>query len=406
MTTREKLSQGQSFRSIGVELQIQPCQLHPGRCLKDDLRKSTKGANVVTPHASPPSSLNHIEDDLLQYYQEVRSQGMAVSYKMLMAKACELESWFRERPKYIQIRMIRRFMKSRGIALPWIPWDPPVRAAESLAAWSSVDDHNMERVVDTDHISTSDNINNSLINHDNNKPTVRELCHQYTKDAMMAFLCNINMYEHSNWVVQDLVAQQCSTSTTTATMPSSLIDTIADLALAMKQVVDAASRKRKMVLLREYPDLCVCLQSSLLSSASSAAASAAVQSLSLESQEEVSALRFHTWTEEDRDTFQKLHAQYHEKFTFPLIISCHSNAVTTTKYTILATLEARLHNTLPVEFATALAHVHQLAWRRLISKINIMDSPGSLSCHVLDTVHQCPGEFCFAVFWWCTPVAL
>jgi len=63
-----------------------------------------------------------------------------------------------------------------------------------------------------------------------------------------------------------------------------------------------------------------------------------------------------------------------------------------TKLTVLAALEGRSKNPPEAEFATALEQVHKIAWMRLLSKIDVSDAKGFLTCHVLDTANGCPGK--------------
>jgi hypothetical protein len=39
--------------------------------------------------------------------------------------------------------------------------------------------------------------------------------------------------------------------------------------------------------------------------------------------------------------------------------------------------------------------VHKIAWMRLLTKFDLSDAKGFLTCHVLDTANGCPGKWLY-----------
>lgn len=195
--------------------------------------------------------------------------------------------------------------------------------------------------------------------------TLKELLSK-SPEEVSEFLSGI--YEHSPWVSQKLVTDDPNYSTN--------IQTISDLALKMKIIVDDASQEQKLELLKSHPDLCE--------------KAAAVKELTKESQEEQSNAGLQTLTEEELTKFTTLNDKYKTKFQFPFILAVRG----ATKYTVLSALEGRVSNPVPHEFVTAIQQVHKIAWMRLLSKIKYAtsDSKGFLTCHVLDTANGCPAN--------------
>ena len=167
------------------------------------------------------------------------------------------------------------------------------------------------------------------------------------------------IYEHSEWVAQELARKENLTS----------METVTALALAMKSIVDGASHERKLELLCNHPDLCERADK--------------IKELTKESQEEQSKSGLQLLTDKEQDTFQKHNTAYRSKFGFPFILAVRNS----TKFTVLAGLSGRLANRLEKEVNIALEQVHKIAWMRLLAMINTDDAKGFLTCHVLDTAN-------------------
>jgi 2-oxo-4-hydroxy-4-carboxy-5-ureidoimidazoline decarboxylase len=191
-----------------------------------------------------------------------------------------------------------------------------------------------------------------------NKPKIKDL----TFDNIVDLLGGI--YEHSQWVVQELVA---------AHDPSSF-SSVSELAAAMKSIVDGASREQKMDLLLKHPDLCQKVEQR--------------KELTADSQAEQSKAGLSDLTAEELELFNKLNDEYKAKFGFPFILAVRNAS----KYTVLSALAGRVKHTVEKEFVDALAQVHKIAWMRLLDKVDYSDAKGYLTCHVLDTANGIPGK--------------
>jgi 2-oxo-4-hydroxy-4-carboxy-5-ureidoimidazoline decarboxylase len=172
------------------------------------------------------------------------------------------------------------------------------------------------------------------------------------------------VYEHSSWVAKELTVRAENYSS---------VKTVSQLALAMKGIVDRASREKKLALLCAHPDLCEKVGK--------------LENLTKESQEEQSRSGLQSLTVDEIEIFNRFNSDYRARFGFPFILAVRN----ATKYTVLAALQGRVHNALEVEFATVMQQVHKIAWMRLLAKIDTTGASGFLTCHVLDTANGCPG---------------
>lgn len=192
--------------------------------------------------------------------------------------------------------------------------------------------------------------------------TVLSLLRQ-SKSEIAAQLSNI--YEHSAWVAEEFVQKHESSFQT--------VETVSNLASAMKSIVDASSMEKKLALLRSHPDLCEKV--------------GALEQLTKSSQEEQSRAGLQSLTNEELEEFTKLNQRYRETFNFPFILAVRN----VTKYTVLSALRGRVNNSQDVEIAICLQQVHKIAWMRLLAMLDTADAKGFLTCHVLDTANGCPG---------------
>jgi 2-oxo-4-hydroxy-4-carboxy-5-ureidoimidazoline decarboxylase len=193
------------------------------------------------------------------------------------------------------------------------------------------------------------------------KPTIKSLIHKPV-DFLLPFLGSV--YEHSPWVAEGLVADK---------ELYGRLESISDLGLAMKTIVDQSSYETKLKLLQAHPDLCERV---------------GLNQLSQDSQDEQSRAGLQSLTVDELETFNEMNSRYRNRFGFPFILAVRNAS----KYTVLSALRGRVNNTPEVEFATAMQQVHKIAWMRLISKIDTADAKGFLTCHVLDTANGCPGK--------------
>ncbi|OED35208.1 OHCU decarboxylase [Chromatiales bacterium (ex Bugula neritina AB1)] len=145
------------------------------------------------------------------------------------------------------------------------------------------------------------------------------------------------LYEHSPWIAAQVWTE----------IQNDASITVDALALKLKNTVDAGTREQKMDLLCAHPEL--------------AGKAATEGSLTAESTEEQSRARLDLCSAEEFEQFHQLNSAYNEKFSFPFIMAVRNSSRTE----ILQAFEARLQNSEPQEFETALEQVHQIARLRL-----------------------------------------
>lgn len=133
------------------------------------------------------------------------------------------------------------------------------------------------------------------------------------------------VYEHSPWVAE-------------ACWPPP-----EDLAGAMRAVVDAAPRARKLALIQAHPEL------------------AGRTRMAEASMKEQAGVGLDQCTPAEFEAFQRLNAAYNARFGFPFIYAVKG----ATRAEILAAFEARLTNDPETEFETAIAQIHRIAGFRL-----------------------------------------
>jgi 2-oxo-4-hydroxy-4-carboxy-5-ureidoimidazoline decarboxylase len=175
------------------------------------------------------------------------------------------------------------------------------------------------------------------------------------------------IYEHSQWVAEKFTKEDEKTLKT--------VSTVSELAARLKSIVNESSDEQKLALLRAHPDLCEKVE--------------AVKALTKESQEEQSRSGLQSMTEEELKQFKTMNESYKNKFGFPFILAVRN----ANKDTVLSALEGRLYNgSSQREFNIALEQVHNIAWMRLLTKVNTDDAAGFLTCHgksLFDNIATC-----------------
>ena len=152
---------------------------------------------------------------------------------------------------------------------------------------------------------------------------------------LMAFIVVFGgIYEQSPWVAE-------------AVYPSLIpgID-VASMAEQMRSVVDTASDKLKLDLLRAHPDL---------------AGRLSLAELTESSRLEQTGAGLDRCTPEELRDFQELNRVYTEQFGFPFIIAVKGLQRTD----ILEAFRIRVNNSSNTEFTTAIEQVHRIAKLRL-----------------------------------------
>jgi len=141
------------------------------------------------------------------------------------------------------------------------------------------------------------------------------------------------------------------------------------LANSLNRIVENSTHGKKLNLLCAHPQLCV----------------KASSPLSTESKYEQKHAGLDTLSKAELSKFTKWNVDYEKKFCFPFILAVRN----ATKHTVLSAIEGRMTNSREVEFLTAMAQVHKIAWMRLLNNIIIDNPKGSLTTHVLDTSNGC-----------------
>lgn len=151
------------------------------------------------------------------------------------------------------------------------------------------------------------------------------------------------LYEKSPWIARQTwsILQSASLENNGTTI------TAEKLATTLKLTVDQAPQECQLELLRAHPEL--------------AGRAATEGKLTAESTSEQASARLDRCSAEEYEKFQRLNAEYNEKFGFPFIMAVRKSS----RVDILDAFESRLHNSEILEFETAVKNVHQIALYRL-----------------------------------------
>ena len=166
-------------------------------------------------------------------------------------------------------------------------------------------------------------------------------------------------YEHSPWIAEQAWAKGPFTS-------------LAQLKLALVQVVHEASRAQQLALIRTHPEL--------------AGKAMVGNTLTAESSSEQHQTGLTDCTPEEFAKIQQLNADYHAKFGFPFILAVRGpRGLGLSKKKIIATFARRLENHPDFELAESLRNIHRIAEIRLNDKLGCFPELGNL---VLDWAEQ------------------
>ena len=143
------------------------------------------------------------------------------------------------------------------------------------------------------------------------------------------------IYEHSPWVAQAVWDAR------------PLPDAVDALHAAMKAVVDAAPRERRLALIRAHPDL--------------AGRAAVAGALSAASTAEQAGAGLDRCSPDEVAAFRELNAAYKARFGFPFVIAVRG----LDRGDILDAFRRRLANDADTEFDTAIEQIHTIARLRL-----------------------------------------
>lgn len=151
------------------------------------------------------------------------------------------------------------------------------------------------------------------------------------------------IFEHSPWIAEAAHALELGPSH----------DTARGVHSALARVFRSASAEQRLGVLTAHPDL--------------AGKLAAAGKLTAESTAEQAGAGLDLLTDDERETFQRLNAQYVERHGFPFIIAVKDND----KSSILAAFHTRLENDRDAEFSEACRQVERIAELRLIEKLGV-----------------------------------
>ncbi len=145
------------------------------------------------------------------------------------------------------------------------------------------------------------------------------------------------IFEHSAWIAERAFELELGAAH----------DTSGGLLNALSRVFRSASEDERLGVLTAHPDL--------------AGKLAQAKRLTQESTSEQASAGLDALTDEERDTFTRLNAQYTEKFGFPFIIAVRDH----TKASILEAFQRRIEQDRDTEFAEACRQVERIAAFRL-----------------------------------------
>lgn len=143
------------------------------------------------------------------------------------------------------------------------------------------------------------------------------------------------IYEHSPWVAE------------LAAGVAAGVDDPQRIAEIMADCVDNADTGRQLELIRAHPDL--------------AGRARAAGELTPDSTAEQASAGLDRCSKVEYERFEALNEAYREKFGFPFVMAVRDSSCSE----ILEEFSRRLQNDYDLEFETALAEIHKIAWLRL-----------------------------------------
>ena len=112
----EQCNSNKPMRQVAMGLGVDPSQLRrwvsQKKALEEMRKKKTTKKSV---HPGRASCLGLVEEPLLWFILETREQGLPVSIRMVITKACQLDPDFRRKTERAKDQAIRRFVSSHGI---------------------------------------------------------------------------------------------------------------------------------------------------------------------------------------------------------------------------------------------------------------------------------------------------
>ena len=120
----EEREKGKGLRAFARELGVDPTQLRRWKSMVTTIeermtnnggRGRTLSATAASLHPGRKSCLHDIEDALLDFIFSNRDQGLAVSVRMVVMKASQLDSSFHRKSAKAKDQAVRRFVASHGL---------------------------------------------------------------------------------------------------------------------------------------------------------------------------------------------------------------------------------------------------------------------------------------------------
>jgi len=159
-------------------------------------------------------------------------------------------------------------------------------------------------------------------------------------------------YEHSPWIAERAAALRPFHS-------------LAQLKLALVQVVREAGREAQLALIRAHPEL--------------AGKAMVAKTLTSASTNEQGKAGLTDCTPEEFATLQRLNGDYNAKFGFPFILAVRGpRGLGLTRHEIITTFERRLQHPVDYELAECLRNIHRIAEIRLDDKFGTEPTLGNL----------------------------
>lgn len=160
------------------------------------------------------------------------------------------------------------------------------------------------------------------------------------------------LYEHSDWIAQQALAQRPFKS-------------LAHLKRAMVDVLQSSGQAAQLELIRAHPEL--------------AGKAMISKTLTAESTNEQSTAGLTHCTPEEFEQIQTLNRAYSDKFGFPFIVAVRGPRGTgLSRQEIIQTLQRRLNNPRDYEIAEALRNIHRIVEIRLNDKFNMHPDQGNI----------------------------
>jgi hypothetical protein len=93
---------------------IQPSQYRRWKVQEPAMRKAIN-QKATTLHAGRTSCVRHLEDDILEWFDNMRARGLTMNIGMIVMKAAELDSSFRRQTKWSKFQAVRRLNSKFGL---------------------------------------------------------------------------------------------------------------------------------------------------------------------------------------------------------------------------------------------------------------------------------------------------